>query len=127
MKKGTIIGCLAFTGPKGEDRKKIEKNWPFEEPKLNNVESHEGYFEQYNEEQRNMDVSTPIVTKRIEKDVVELNNPMNKGDCFRNVRNGKIYIIDSINRKQYYILTTGTYPCVKVGDELIHLGNAVPT
>lgn len=51
MKKGTIIGCLAFTGPKGEDRKKIEKNWPFEEPKLNNMESHESDEERFLREQ----------------------------------------------------------------------------
>lgn len=50
MKKGTVLGPgLVFTGPRGEDREKIAKNWPFKEPKLNNQESHE---------EDNIDIST---------------------------------------------------------------------
>jgi hypothetical protein len=29
-----------FTGPRGEDTKKISENWPFPEPLLNNMEEH---------------------------------------------------------------------------------------
>lgn len=32
---------LKFSGNRGEDQEKLKKNWPWPEPKLNNMEDHQ--------------------------------------------------------------------------------------
>ncbi len=38
QKYGSFLNKYKFSGIRGEDREKIDRNWPFKEPKLNCVE-----------------------------------------------------------------------------------------
>lgn len=41
QKYGSFLNKYKFSGIRGEDREKIDRNWPFAEPKLNCAEDRE--------------------------------------------------------------------------------------